>query len=352
MRGRRERDRGHHAEDGLGPPAWIAPRPHRLHHRRRPGLRLHQRLPRRGQLDRDRRLHPGAQPHPGRGLGRVLQLRRRVRVRRERGADDRQGHRAPGERGRARDPGGADRRDRLEPDHLVRRASRPAPRTRSSAGWPARRSPGPASGSLVPAGLARRRVFIVLSPLLGLALGVHADGRRDLDLSPRVPSRVDRLFRRLQLVSAAFYSLGHGTNDAQKTMGIIAGLLFATGHLGTGVPRPLWVILSAHAAIGLGTLAGGWRIVKTMGMGITRLKPVGRLLRGDRRGAHAHRHGGGRDPGQHDPHDHRGHRGRGRHDPPLRRALGHRRADRLGLDPHDPGGGAHRRGELDRSSAG
>ena len=89
------------------------------------------------------------------------------------------------------------------------------------------------------------------------------------------PGRVDRLFRRLQLVSAACYSLGHGTNDAQKTMGIIAGLLFATGHLGPEFHVPLWVILSAHAAIGLGTLAGGWRIVKTMGMGITRLRPVG-----------------------------------------------------------------------------
>jgi PiT family inorganic phosphate transporter len=89
------------------------------------------------------------------------------------------------------------------------------------------------------------------------------------------PSRVDRLFRRLQLVSAAFYSLGHGTNDAQKTMGIIAGLLFATGHLGPEFYVPFWVVLAAHAAMGLGTLAGGWRIVKTMGMGITRLKPVG-----------------------------------------------------------------------------
>jgi PiT family inorganic phosphate transporter len=86
---------------------------------------------------------------------------------------------------------------------------------------------------------------------------------------------VDRLFRRLQLVSAAFYSLGHGTNDAQKTMGIIAGLLFATGRLGPEFHVPFWVVLAAHAAMGLGTLAGGWRIVKTMGMGITRLKPVG-----------------------------------------------------------------------------
>jgi PiT family inorganic phosphate transporter len=89
------------------------------------------------------------------------------------------------------------------------------------------------------------------------------------------PGRVDILFRRLQLVSAALYSLGHGTNDAQKTMGIIAGLLFASGYLGREFYVPTWVILSAHAAIALGTMAGGWRIVKTMGMRITKLKPVG-----------------------------------------------------------------------------
>jgi PiT family inorganic phosphate transporter len=89
------------------------------------------------------------------------------------------------------------------------------------------------------------------------------------------PGRVDWLFRRMQLVSAAAYSLGHGTNDAQKTMGIIAVLLFSTGHLGPTFHVPIWVILSAHAAIGLGTLSGGWRIVKTMGMRITKLRPVG-----------------------------------------------------------------------------
>jgi PiT family inorganic phosphate transporter len=130
-------------------------------------------------------------------------------------------------------------------------------------------------GSLVPAGLVKTATFIVLSPLLGLALGfalMVGVLRRFLHVSP---SRVDKLFRRLQLVSAAFYSLGHGTNDAQKTMGIIAGLLFAAGYLGAEFRVPLWVILAAHAAIALGTLAGGWRIVRTMGMGITRLKPVG-----------------------------------------------------------------------------
>ena len=130
-------------------------------------------------------------------------------------------------------------------------------------------------GSLVPAGIVKIGMFIVLSPLLGLALGFSIMVIV-LWLFHRVgPGRVDRAFRRLQLVSAALYSLGHGTNDAQKTMGIIAILLFSAGYLGSEFYVPYWVILSAHAAIALGTLAGGWRIVKTMGMRITKLRPVG-----------------------------------------------------------------------------
>ncbi len=129
--------------------------------------------------------------------------------------------------------------------------------------------------ALIPAGIYRILLFIVLSPLLGLVLGFGI-----MVVVIRVfwrfrPSRVDRWFRRLQLVSAALYSLGHGTNDAQKTMGIMAGLLFSAGYLGKEFYVPIWVILSAHAAISLGTLAGGWRIVKTMGMRLTKLKPVG-----------------------------------------------------------------------------
>ncbi len=92
------------------------------------------------------------------------------------------------------------------------------------------------------------------------------------------PARVDHWFRRLQLVSAAAYSLGHGGNDAQKTMGIIAGVLVAGGYLeleNGHLPIPLWVVLSAHAAIALGTLSGGWRIIHTMGSKITKLQPVG-----------------------------------------------------------------------------
>jgi PiT family inorganic phosphate transporter len=88
------------------------------------------------------------------------------------------------------------------------------------------------------------------------------------------PKSTAQHFRRLQLLSAALYSLGHGTNDAQKTMGVIAILLFANGYLGPQFFVPRWVILGAHAAIALGTMAGGWRIVKTMGMRITKLQPV------------------------------------------------------------------------------
>jgi PiT family inorganic phosphate transporter len=88
------------------------------------------------------------------------------------------------------------------------------------------------------------------------------------------PSRVDRWFRRLQLISAAFFSLNHGANDAQKTMGVIAGVLFAAGYI-KSFYIPFWVILIAHAAISLGTLAGGWRIIHTVGSKITKLQPVG-----------------------------------------------------------------------------
>jgi len=89
------------------------------------------------------------------------------------------------------------------------------------------------------------------------------------------PLRIDKWFRRLQLVSASMYSLGHGGNDAQKTMGIIWMLLIASGFSAAGDPLPLWVIISCYVAISMGTLFGGWRIVKTMGQKITKLKPVG-----------------------------------------------------------------------------
>ncbi len=128
---------------------------------------------------------------------------------------------------------------------------------------------------LVVPGLVKILVFIVVSPLVGMLLGalfmliaLRLFGR----LSPAV---VDSVFRKLQLASAAAYSLGHGTNDAQKTMGIIAVLLFTSGRLGDTFYVPLWVVLICHAAIALGTLFGGWRIVKTMGMRLTALQPLG-----------------------------------------------------------------------------
>ena len=125
------------------------------------------------------------------------------------------------------------------------------------------------------AGVSRIGLFIVLSPLIGLlaAVGLVVVSTRIARRSSR--PRADRVFRRLQLVSAALYSLGHGTNDAQKTMGIIAALLFAQGLLGPTFFVPFYVILLAHAAIALGTWFGGWRIVRTMGMKITKLHPFG-----------------------------------------------------------------------------
>ncbi len=130
-------------------------------------------------------------------------------------------------------------------------------------------------GSLVAAGLIKIGVFMILAPLIGLTVGFALMVLTINVFKNETPGRVDKIFRRGQLLSAAAYSLGHGTNDAQKTMGIIAVLLFSTGHLGPEFYVPFWVILAAHAAMGLGTMAGGWRIVKTMGMRITKLRPVG-----------------------------------------------------------------------------
>ncbi len=130
-------------------------------------------------------------------------------------------------------------------------------------------------GALIPSGLLKITVFIVLAPVIGMILGFVLMVATLWIFRGARPSRVDALFRRLQLVSAAFYSLGHGTNDAQKTMGIIAILLFSGGYLGPEFYVPFWVVLAAHAAMALGTMSGGWRIVKTMGMRLTKLRPVG-----------------------------------------------------------------------------
>jgi inorganic phosphate transporter, PiT family len=128
--------------------------------------------------------------------------------------------------------------------------------------------------AIIPGGWTKTLIFIVLAPTIGLVLGLLFMTVIYWLFRGVRPARVDRLFRRLQLLSAALYSLGHGANDAQKTMGIIAGVLFAAGYIST-FHIPIWVVLSAHAAIGLGTLSGGWRIIHTMGSKITRLQPVG-----------------------------------------------------------------------------
>jgi len=130
-------------------------------------------------------------------------------------------------------------------------------------------------GSLIAPGLIKIGAFMILAPLIGLLVGFIMMVLVMNVFKRETPGRVDKVFRRGQLLSAAAYSLGHGTNDAQKTMGIIAVLLFSTGYLGPEFFVPFWVVLAAHAALSLGTMAGGWRIVKTMGMRITKLRPVG-----------------------------------------------------------------------------
>jgi PiT family inorganic phosphate transporter len=134
----------------------------------------------------------------------------------------------------------------------------------ANAGW----------GSIIPSGWTKTLIFIVLSPMIGMLAGLTIMTATFWIFRRSVPQRVDKWFRRLQLMSAAAFSLSHGANDAQKTMGIITGVLVTAGYL-TTFDVPMWVVLSAHAAIGLGTLAGGWRIIHTMGTKITKLQPVG-----------------------------------------------------------------------------
>jgi inorganic phosphate transporter, PiT family len=124
-------------------------------------------------------------------------------------------------------------------------------------------------------GIGKICAYIVLSPLLGMLAGMVLMYFTSLSLFKSHPRKLDAIFRKLQLVSAALYSLGHGGNDAQKTMGIITLLLYSNGLLKGNFHVPLWVVLVCHVAMGLGTLMGGWRIVETMGMKITKLRPVG-----------------------------------------------------------------------------
>lgn len=132
------------------------------------------------------------------------------------------------------------------------------------------------TGALIWSGVGKTVAFILISPLLGFLLGSLLMLAVSWIFFHTTPRRVDRWFRRLQLVSASLYSLGHGGNDAQKTMGIIWMLLIAAGHASAGdATPPIWVIVTCYLAMGFGTMFGGWRIVKTMGQKITKLKPVG-----------------------------------------------------------------------------
>ncbi|MCC2633788.1 inorganic phosphate transporter [Ramlibacter sp.] len=132
------------------------------------------------------------------------------------------------------------------------------------------------AGALVAAGIWKTVIFIFISPTLGFILGSLMMVLVSNVFRSTRPSKVDKWFRRMQLVSAGAYSLGHGGNDAQKTIGIIWMLLIATGYVAAGASSPPgWVIISCYVAIAAGTMFGGWRIVKTMGQKITKLKPVG-----------------------------------------------------------------------------
>ena len=128
--------------------------------------------------------------------------------------------------------------------------------------------------ALVWKGIIKTVAFIFISPIAGLILGLGLGIVVYRLFRNSAPLKVDHVFRKGQLISAAFYSLGHGTNDAQKTMGIIASLLFSAGLLGKTFHIPFWVVVSCHSAIALGTMFGGWRIVKTMGQKVAKLKPV------------------------------------------------------------------------------
>jgi PiT family inorganic phosphate transporter len=131
------------------------------------------------------------------------------------------------------------------------------------------------AGPLIGSGIGKTVAFIFVSPALGFLLGSLLMVAVSWLARRTTPARVDRWFRRMQLVSASLYSLGHGGNDAQKTIGIIWLLLIASGAVSRSAPVPVWVIVSCYVAIAMGTLLGGWRIVKTMGQRITKLKPVG-----------------------------------------------------------------------------
>ena len=211
-------------------------------------------------------------------------------------------------------------------------------------------------GALILSGWVLPIAFIVVSPLLGMAIALGLTVGLSWLLRSMRPGPLDHVFRRLQLVSAALYSLSHGANDAQKTMGIIVGLLVSTQHLFVTqhgwlnffyLPNadriPLWVEMAAYTAIACGTALGGWRIVKTMGTRITKLRPFGGFCAETAGGITvliASRTGRA---GEHHAYDHRRHHRGGCRAAPVGGAVGSRQTDRLGLDPHHAHERGHRR---------
>ncbi len=191
-------------------------------------------------------------------------------------------------------------------------------------------------GALVPHGIGKTVVFIVLSPLLGFVLGFIFFLAAAWIFRNARPEPLDRGFRKVQLVSAAAFSFGHGMNDAQKTMGIIAVLLFSTGHLKT-LEIPFWIVLICHAAIGLGTLTGGVAHRTHDGNAHHGAEADRRLVRRVRGSGDAHRRVARGHPGVDDAHDHGRDHGNGLRSAVLGRALGRRALDRDRVDPDDTG---------------
>ena len=193
-------------------------------------------------------------------------------------------------------------------------------------------------GAVIASGWTKTLLFIVLAPMIGMGVGLVVMNSIYFFFATTPPSRVDRWFRRLQLASAAGFSLMHGANDAQKTMGIIAGALVTGGYLqmqNGELPIPFWVVLSAHTAIGLGTLTGGWRIIHTMGSKITKAASRGRICSRNRSSCRHLYCDHARCRHQHDAHHYRSDRGRQRDASAFGRPVGRRPTDCLGVGVDD-----------------
>ena len=201
------------------------------------------------------------------------------------------------------------------------------------------------TGPLLAPGIIKTASFIVVAPLLGMLLSGIIIVALSWICRRRTQRQTDRWFRKLQLVSSAMYSIGHGSNDAQKTMGII-WLLLISGEPHSPDHLPNWVVISCYVTIAFGTLFGGWRIVKTMGQRITKLKPIGGFA-AETGGRDLAVHGDVfRHPGVHDAHDHRLDHRRRQRAARAGRALGRRRQHHRCVGRDDPGLGADRGSRL------